>query len=291
MCVSYVTFTCVTHDSSMCLMSHINMCDPWLIYMCLMSHIHLCDPWLIHVSHVTYSHVWPMTHPYVSHVSHSHVWPMTHPYVSHVTRSHVCHMTHPYVSHVSHETARTDSCVTHMSHTRHPCPLENERLSHVSVSFTCVTHNSSICVACVTLTGLPHDSPICVSCHTFTCVTHNSSTCVSCVTFTGVNHDSSICVPWLYRSKEPAFARTLCQNSHDSFIRGTWLIHMCDMTQQKLHILHFRFICERSDSSICVPWLNRSKEHAFARSWDKMNEIKSHYIQSDEIRLDWIGLD
>jgi len=81
-----------------------------------------------------------------------------------------------------------------------------------------------------------------------------------------VGHDSFICGTWLIHMLDMTHSYV----GHDSFICGTWLIHMWDMTHS--YVGHDSFICgtwlihmcDMTHSYVCLTWLIRCDTHKYS---------------------------
>ena len=103
------------------------------------------------------------------------------------------------------------------------------------------------------------------------------------MTHSYVWHDSFIRVTWLIHMCD------IADSLHDSFICVTWLIHMCDMTHS--YVWH--------DSFICVTWLIRMCDMTHSCVWHDsficltcimhMCDLTSSYLwHASFIRVTWI---
>jgi len=253
MCV--VTHLYVWHDSFLCVMWGIRMCD--VAHSCDDSFI--CAPRTPHVAHMAPNslHLWLI-----------HMCDMTHFFFK------MCDMPHSYVWHDSFTCVTWLICMWDVTHscvfpawvhtapnTRHKCMDFHIHTSHIHVwhyTFICVTwtihmyDTKNSCMCGMTRSYVWHDSFICVTWLVRMCdMTHSY-----------VWQDSFVCVTWLIRTCD----MTRSYVRHDSFIRVTWLVHMCDLTRSHLwydsfiRVTWLAHMCNKTRSYvrhdfICVTWL------------------------------------
>jgi len=226
MCAMTPSYVC--HDSLICV--------PWLTHMCAMTHSYVCHDSLVCVPWLT--HMCDMTHSYACHESLIYVT-----WLGDTSHSHVWHDSFICVTWLIHIWDTTSSkfvvlmtlidinFVWHDSLIRVPRLNYMRAMTHLYVcheSFTYVTWLTSKLVAIMTLMGINlvwRNTQTCARTHS--CVCHDSLRCVTTLTrrfivimtLIGIN---SVYMTHLY----------VC---HDSFICVPWLIHIRDMTHQRIH--------------------------------------------------------
>jgi len=220
----------------------------WLIQMCDMTHLYVWDDaysyvwhdsfiwatWLLHMCDMTPSygrhdsficvtwlvHLCAMTHSYVCHDSF--MWfdelIFHHSFMcSYERRIHMCAMTHSYVCHDSFMCSYHHMKETTSTWRSHGMSTWRSHGTHMKESWH--TYDAR--------------EPSVRSHGTHMCSYHDSFMCSS-------NHQDSTSS---YEHMKEWW--NMSSSNHSTFIRVTWLIHMCDMTHS--------YVCH--DSFICVTWL------------------------------------